>query len=209
MESKFSFTYYFPLISANSVSFLHCFLSLISIKFFSSESLCRRQIGVLIFEFRSFLDCLDGVIFRAHTKNQRYKSYYGGLGYYIDATSDILGGTCLVIGCLLYLLKRTGTRQGLSRRSSPSSDEEEKDLTLLNLEDEPKVLLNNEVVETKQRVIISLSLFAFRYLLSAMFWDRNVRGYEELLDSYREKIQQQVRKFDSLTFKINHFRHYN
>ena len=59
MESKFHFTYYFPLISANSISFLHCFLSLISIKFFSSESLFRRQIGVLIFEIRSFLDCLE------------------------------------------------------------------------------------------------------------------------------------------------------
>jgi hypothetical protein len=185
VESVFHLTTYFPLISANSISFTHCLLSLISIKFFSSESLSRRQIGVLIFEFRSFLDCLDGVVFRAHSKTQRYKSYYGGLGYYVDAFSDILGGICLVIGCLLYFYKhRTVTRR---------VSEEEMDLMVVNLDDEPKVASNNEIIESKGRIFIALSLFSLRYLLSAVFWDRGVRGYEGLLDSYTENAQELVR----------------
>ncbi|UJR15844.1 hypothetical protein I4U23_002770 [Adineta vaga] len=201
LESKFYFTYYFPMISANAVSFFHCFLSLISIKFFSSESLFRRQIGVLIFQARSFLDCLDGVVFRAHAKNQRYKSYYGDLGYYVDAISDILGGTCLVVGCLLYFFKqrpivRSKTRQttqSLSVRSSPTLDigSEESELMILNLEDEQKET-NCNLLETKDKIIISLSLFALRYSLSAMFWDRSVRLYEDLLDSSTNKAQQQA-----------------
>jgi hypothetical protein len=190
MESKLHFTYYFPSISANSVSIFHCFLSLISIKFFASESLFRRQIGVLIFQFRSFLDCLDGVVFRAHTKNQRYKSYYGDFGYYIDAFSDILGGTCLVIGCLFYLNKqrpfRIITRQVNRTRISPANEEIE--LMITNeMEDEQKL------PETKENILISLSLFALRYSLSAMFWDRDVHAYEDLLDSSTDKSQQQVR----------------
>ncbi len=151
---------------------------------------------MFIFEFRSFLDCLDGVVFRAHTKTQRYKSYYGNLGYYIDAVSDILGGTCLVIGCLLYFCKhrpsRTTTNQSQTVRVSPSSDEET-DLMILNLEEEQKVPSNNEPLESKQRIVIGLSLFALRYALAAMFWDRNVRAYEELLDVYTDKPVQQVR----------------
>ncbi len=177
------------MISANSISFTHCFLSLISIKFFSSESLSRRQIGVLIFEFRSFLDCLDGVVFRAHTKTQHYRSYYGGLGYYVDALSDILGGICLVVGCLLYFYKHRIVTHRVS--------EEEMDLMILNLEDESKVVSNNEIIESKERIFIVLSLFALRYSLAAIFWDRGVRGYEQLLDSYVENAQQLVRnKFD-------------
>src|SRR5205085_363793 len=146
-----------------------------------------------------FLDCLDGVVFRAHTKNQHYKSYYGDLGYYIDALSDILGGACLVIGCLLYLNKyrplRTITtrqiNQSLSTRMSPPSSDEETDLMILNIEDKS---INNDILETKERIFISLCLFALRYSLAAMFWDRDVRAYEELLDSYTDKTQQKVRK---------------
>jgi len=200
MESKFFFTYYFPFISANSISFLHCFLALISIKFFSHESLRRRQIGVLIFEIRSFLDDLDGVVFRAHAKNQRYKSHYGALGYYIDATSDILGGACLVIGCLIYLLRhrplRTITRSMNSPstttiKMSPASDDE-KDLMMLNLDDDVKIPMTTEIVESKQRIWIVFILFSLRYALSANFWDRTVRNYEEILDSYQANKLVQV-----------------
>jgi hypothetical protein len=204
MESKLHFTYYFPFISANSISFSHCFLSLISINFFSSESLFRRQIGVLIFQIRTFLDCLDGVVFRAHAKNQRYKSYYGDFGYYIDAFSDILGGTCLVIGCLFYFFKQRPVRL-ITRRTRVNPTNEEIELMITDdIEDEQKL------PETKERILISLSLFALRYSLAAMFWDRNVHAYEDLLDSYTDKTEQQVRndliKFISLSII---FRLYN
>ncbi|CAF1559240.1 unnamed protein product [Adineta ricciae] len=200
LESKLFFTYYFPMISANAVSFFHCFLSLISIKFFSSESLFRRQIGVVIFQIRSFLDCLDGVVFRAHMKNQRYKSYYGDIGYYVDALSDVLGGVCLIVGCLLYFFKqrpviRSKSRQPLpaSTRSSPTLDigSEESELMILNLEDEQKET-NSIISESKGKIVLVLSIFSLRYSLSALFWDRSVRFYEDLLDSYTNKPQQQA-----------------
>ncbi|CAF4084157.1 unnamed protein product, partial [Rotaria sp. Silwood2] len=205
VESNLHFTYYFPSISANAISIFHCCLSLISIKFFSSGSLFRRRIGVLIFECRSFLDCLDGVIFRAHAKNSHYKSYHGGLGFYVDALSDVLGGTCLIIGCLLYFYKqrpfRSITQQvsrSLSTRLSRSSDteNEEIDLIILNIDDEQKIPsindINTNLLETKGRIFIYLGLFTIRYSLAAIFWDRNVQAYEDLLDSYKDKSQQQT-----------------
>ena len=180
-------------------------------KFFASESLCRRQLGVVIFQFRTFLDCLDGVIYRAHSQNKRYKSYYGDFGYYVDAVSDILGGTCLMVGCLLYFYKQRPIRSSaVSSRSnmcsSPAISDngcEETDLMILNLEDDPSTRVqfsssNNELsnanhqLETKDRIFVILVLFSLRYVLAAMFWDRNVRSYEELLDSRADTLQQQV-----------------
>jgi hypothetical protein len=160
-------------------------------------------LGVLIFQIRCLLDSFDGVVFRAHMKNQRYKSYYGDVGYYVDALSDILGGTCLIIGCLLYFSKqrplRLKTRQ-INQSLSPHSNSPNEIVTdsmILNLEDEqttPSINdINNCIVETKETVLIALSLFALRYSLSAMFWDRYVRAYEDLLDSYTNKAQRQVR----------------
>lgn len=180
-------------------------------KFFASESLLRRQIGVLIFQFRTFLDCLDGVVFRAHTHNNRYKSYHGNFGYYVDAFSDILGGTCLILGCLFYFYKQRPLRTIPARAnvclSSAASDGggEETDMMILNLEDEqppsrshspaaPTVNeINNNLVETKNAIFNTLLLFSVRYSLAGMFWDRHVQAYEDLLDSKAYTPQQEVR----------------
>jgi len=176
-------------------------------KFISSEALPRRQIGVLIFQFRIFLDVFDGVVFRAQTSNKRYKSYYGDVGYYVDAFSDVLGGACLIIGCLLYFYKQRPFRSITTRSnvcpSSSASDggSEETDLMILNLEDDqssphshsPTNETTNHFLETKETIFITLLFFSIRYSLAAIFWDRNVHAYEDLLDSRANTPQQQVR----------------
>ncbi|CAF1055572.1 unnamed protein product [Adineta ricciae] len=211
VETTLHFTYYFPFISANAISYFHCFLSLISVKFLASESLFRRRLGVCIFQFRTFLDCVDGVVFRAHSHNKRYKSYYGDFGYYVDVVSDILGGTCLIIGCLLYFYKQRPFRSipartnGYTSSSASDGGSEETDMMILNLEDEqsspriqpsPPPSTNNETtsqtLETKQTIFITLASFSLRYSLAAMFWDRDVHAYEDLLDSPAETPQQKA-----------------
>lgn len=194
------------------MSYFHCFLSLISVKYFSSKLLFHRRIGVLIFQFRTFLDCFDGVIYRSHINNKRFKSYYGNFGYYVDVISDVLGGTCLIIGCLLYLYKQRPfcpskpliTTRTNKYPSSSASDEgsDETDLTVLNLEDDQASLLihsqskkidtNSTLFETKLTIFVSLALFSLRYIFAAIFWDRNVHAYEDLLDSQVDTLQEKV-----------------
>ena len=62
----------------------------------------------------------------------------------------------------------------------------------------------NNLLETKKRIFISLSLFSLRYSLAGMFWDRNVHAYEDLLDSYTDKTKQQVRNY-FIKFNILYF----
>lgn len=177
-------------------------------KFFASESLFNRRIGVVIFQFRTFLDCLDGVVFRAHTNNKRYKSYYGNFGYYVDAFSDILGGTCLILGCLFYFYKQQPFRSTPARTnvclSSSASDggSEETDMMILNLEDDQtssrmhspvSTHSDNNLLETKRTIFLTLLFFSIRYSFAAMFWDRNVHAYENLLDSVPTTAQEKVR----------------
>lgn len=185
-------------------------------KFFASESLSRRRMGVVIFQFRTFLDCLDGVVFRAHAHSKRYKSHYGNFGYYVDAVSDILGGTCLILGCLFYFYKQRPFRSSPSRTnlclSSSASDggSEETDMTMLNLEDDQSSSrmhspttttttttnnTDNNLLETKRTIFMTLLFFSIRYSLAAMFWDRDVHAYEDLLDSQPMTVQEKVRLF--------------
>ena len=170
------------------ISYFHCFLSVISIKFLSHEQLFQRQIGVLIFQIRIFLDSLDGVVFRAHTRNQRYKSYYGDFGYYVDAVSDVLGGVCLILSCLLYFSKQQQRKNStVTLRSNNSSSNDETEFMMWNQDDQPisstiTTTITSQI-ESKNKIFLSVFSFSLRYSMAAFFWDRNVHAYEDLLDA--------------------------
>lgn len=88
-----------------------------------------------------------------------------------------------MIGCSLHFWKYRSIRQ-VNRMN-----EEETDRMIVHLEEESKVLSSSE---TKRCILVTLGSFALRYSLSGMFWDRNVRVYEELLDTSMNKPQQSV-----------------
>ena len=52
-------------ISADMISFSHVMVGAVAGKFLGSEILNQRRLGVLLFEVRSFLDSLDGLVARS------------------------------------------------------------------------------------------------------------------------------------------------
>ncbi|XP_052246373.1 ceramide phosphoethanolamine synthase-like isoform X2 [Dreissena polymorpha] len=99
--THFSEVFYF--ITPNMITFTHVFLSFVAAKFIVSESLKNRRIGVLIFEIRTFLDALDGAVYRARAANKTYESHHSEIGFWIDSTSDTIGGIALMFGILFFL----------------------------------------------------------------------------------------------------------
>ncbi|KAL5012364.1 hypothetical protein ScPMuIL_010915 [Solemya velum] len=71
-----------------------------------SESLYRRRIAVILFEFRSWLDTLDGTVYRSHAADKIYTSHTSQLGYYVDITADTLGGVFFCVGLWWYITKK-------------------------------------------------------------------------------------------------------
>ena len=83
VETFLSFSRVFPFLTANVISLFHCLLSLICVRYLIHDSLFWRQCGVILFQFRNWLDSFDGVIYRAHASSSSshdYKSHYGSLG---------------------------------------------------------------------------------------------------------------------------------
>lgn len=102
--TKFSKVFYF--ITPNMISITHVIMSFISAKLVSHENLCHRRMGVLLYQFRSWLDDLDGVVYRSHSHTRgQYQSNHNTLGYFVDIYSDIIGGIVLFVGILFYLFK--------------------------------------------------------------------------------------------------------
>ncbi|XP_025086300.1 ceramide phosphoethanolamine synthase-like [Pomacea canaliculata] len=103
--TQFSGIFYF--ITPNMISFTHLAIAFLAGRFVASESLHSRRIGVILFEIRTCMDTLDGVVFRAHTHTKgMYQSVRNSSGYYVDITCDALGGVFLCFGVLFYLFKR-------------------------------------------------------------------------------------------------------
>ncbi|XP_041360128.1 ceramide phosphoethanolamine synthase-like isoform X2 [Gigantopelta aegis] len=101
--TNFSTVFYF--ITPNMISFTHLFLAFVSGKFVASENLHTRRIGVVLYQFRTWLDGLDGVVFRSRSSKKMYHSIRKTTGYYVDTLSDVAGGFCLMFGVLFYLFK--------------------------------------------------------------------------------------------------------
>ena len=223
IENNLHFSEIFPFISANIISITHCILSVVSTKFLCSDSLFKRQLGVCIFQFRNFLDSFDGVIYRAHANKRVYKSHYGSIGYFIDATSDVFGGICLMLAIGWYLFKNpppnknrtkcfriaedieTSLRDS-SSSSSPSSyiyhklssgngNNNSSSINCSKSNDSSLISdiesNSDSLYASKTVVFISVALCGIRLAISALFWDRSVHAYEDLLDcAAKNKLHQ-------------------
>jgi hypothetical protein len=216
IETNLHFSEIFPFISANIISITHCILSVVSTKFLCSNSLFKRQFGVCIFQFRNFLDSFDGVIYRAHANKRIYKSHYGSIGYFIDAVSDVFGGLCLMLAIGYYLFKNpppnknrtkcfrlaedieTSLRDSSSSSSSyiyhklsNGSNGSNNSISSSNCSD-VESQSENSLFASKTVVFISVALCAIRLGISALFWDRSVHAYEDLLDCVAKNKLHQV-----------------
>ena len=76
-------------------------LFLIIGKLLTSEFLSQRRFGVLLFELRSFLDSLDGLVARSRTKQRAMIADPTQWGYWMDGFCDLLGTIFFLIGVLL------------------------------------------------------------------------------------------------------------
>jgi hypothetical protein len=158
-----------------------------------------RQVGVLLFQLRNFLDSLDGVICRAQSSTRKaYKSYHDTAGYFIDALSDILGCLFLIgsIGIHLINKHKPVSNFFLNNRYEYSfSSQTEKSLPFFNqrLDKESQSGKAITVSICKRNILVSIILLAIRLALSAFFWDRSVLLFEDLFDSQNKyKLSQSL-----------------
>lgn len=108
--TQFSHVFYF--ITPNMISISHVVIAMISAKLIASEMLYNRRMGVLIFQFRCFLDAFDGVVYRAHIgAGHIYKSHRTSNGYLVDSVCDLSGCTALCISIAFYVCRYPPLKQ--------------------------------------------------------------------------------------------------
>ena len=188
--TSFSKVFYF--ITPNMISFTHLSISFISAKLVSSDNLITRRYGVLLYQLRSWLDDLDGVVYRSHTDSRgKYQSNHNTLGYYVDIYSDLVGGVALCFGILFFLWKTLplNTYSQLPVKSPDSGSSS----PLPNGSPSRKFIFNVNILSmlpgsertngsgySKKFIFFKVLCFGVLMAVAAKTWDKVVEDYSNL-----------------------------
>ena len=89
-----------PWISPNLITFMHFTIAVCCGWLFASSDLLLRRIACIMFEVRSCLDVLDGVVYRAQSQSSTFVSRWGSKGYWIDGMADVCGALFCMLGTI-------------------------------------------------------------------------------------------------------------
>lgn len=180
-------------ITANMISFFHVFVACLAGKLVSSDSLGYRRMGVVLFQFRTFLDDLDGHVARVKKNIRGERSEVGTSGYYIDGLCDGLGCIALLIG-ICFFLKNNPPRRGYSQLQAilPLSESKNAETGVIY-----------KVKTTTKKVVRKVFCFAGQLLLSSTAWNRYIFVYQDMLERNDVTPMQFTRQ--NITFKSNWF----
>ncbi|XP_059147324.1 ceramide phosphoethanolamine synthase-like [Physella acuta] len=188
------FSSLFPFITPNLLSVTHLLCAFIAGKFISSEHLQDRQIGVLIFFFRTWLDSFDGTVFRAQSGvHLQYNSVYSSSGYFIDGFFDTLGGFFLSFGVFFYLLKRYGPRSSSAMMPTWTKDPESCTEELQPIGGQPTAVYSCRVLFCK---VLS---YGVCLAVAGVCWDRTVKEFTEVFQTELTDPS-----LSALQFKLSH-----
>lgn len=158
-------------ITPNMISFSHVFVALLAAKFIATDDIIFRRIGVILFQFRTFLDDLDGHVARVKKHIRGERSEIGTMGYYVDGICDGLGCIALMIGVFLCL-KNNPPRRGYTPL-------------------QPILPTENKIIEcgilykmkiTSRKLMNVVLCFSGQLLLSSTAWNRYIALYQDMLE---------------------------
>ncbi|KAH9513996.1 hypothetical protein Btru_031913 [Bulinus truncatus] len=167
----------------NVISFVHLACAFVSGKLVASENLHDRQLGALLFFFRTWLDSLDGTVFRNRAGLQlQYNSVYSSSGYVIDGFLDTLGGVFLSFGVLFYLLKRRNISNGCPPLLPVYGDGKSCCLGLTRPADGQAADTRQEITSCKHVGVRVLGL-GLCLSVTGVCWDRTVKGFTQVFQA--------------------------
>ena len=183
-----------PWMSPNLVTFMHFTIAVCCGRFFASSHLVFRRIACIMFEVRSCLDVMDGVVYRAQHKTTTLVSGWGSMGYWIDGMADVLGSFFIILGTIY----RWNICPPINDRPKANKYKEVKDSSdiettssFLSPSDNGKGAGDtSQSVErhSRKHVLKICFLITLSVIVRSRMWDYFIQSYHELLGVQRTDI---------------------
>jgi len=194
-----------PWMSPNLVTFVHFSIAVLSWRFFASKYLLYRRIACVMFEIRSCLDLLDGIIYRAQTKTTTLVSGWGSLGYWIDGLADIVGSLFIILGTIYRYnkcppLKNRSKKDKYNREEKKDIESASKLLSSDSEESSGESLPGVERYTRKYAISVCL-LITLSVVVRSKMWDHFQQTYHGMLSvpspNYTSRQQIQLLNYPS------------
>ena len=168
-----------PGVTPNALTTFHFCLAIFCAKLMMSQELVWRRLAVILYETRSCIDIMDGVVFRAQQRGQTsFSNGWGTFGYYFDAGADIVGGLGLAIAVTVLFTRH------LPSKTNKSHD----------LESGQKLLADSGSADehddgtwgkrvSRRTVYITIFLFVVQVITRSGLWDHFLHSYHQLLEA--------------------------
>ncbi len=181
LESTFKISE-IPGVTPNLITLIHFICAIISGKLVCDNALTWRRAGCILFEIRSCLDILDGVVFRAQSHKVKFMSGYGTLGWYLDSGADVAGSLFVAAGTFVYF-NRFPPLKG-SQKSSKVMRDEESSMKLLSdgRSDDDDVAFKKRERFSSRAINITIALYALQVFIRSALWDHFLHAYSDLLE---------------------------
>ena len=188
-----------PGVTPNLITLMHFILAIIAGRLAAEPGLSWRRLGVIIFEIRSVLDILDGVVFRAQSHNPKFLSGHGTLGWYLDSGADIFGSLFFAVG-VMVLYNRYPPVKNKSRLRDTKFKDEESAVKLLSdgSADEDDGSITKRSRFSRRAINITILLYAFQVFIRSALWDH-------FLQAYNSTLQQKVAGVSPVSFMFHQF----
>lgn len=166
-------------LSANAVSILGVFCAAIAAKCISTPNLKIRQLGVIVFKVRDYLDALDGFVARQNKHEDKMVPEPGTSGYLFDGACDALGDIFLLLAICHYVY-RCSPEFGMSKLPTSSSSSSSSSTSLASSTKESLITMTMSWINP---ILPTVFLVGMQALVSSLMWNYFMFNYHVLLDS--------------------------
>ncbi len=186
-------------VTADFVSVLGVVMAFIAARLFCSDSLRVRQIGVIFFKLRDYLDSLDGRVARERRNLHIMTVETGTFGYYFDGWCDIFADV-FIYHAIFYQFHRHNTMANyqaslthssgvngdrtLYRRLSAAEAGDKKPAAPSKMKNEVNIF-RMSFCRTWWPVYCLCWVVAVQTILSSAAWNYNLVRYSEIFDTTR------------------------
>eukprot|EP00794_Sanderia_malayensis_P020098 gene20098-22068_t len=202
-----------PGVTPNLITLIHFICAIIAGKMVADNSLTWRKAGAVLFEIRSCLDILDGVVFRAQSHNPRFISNHGTLGWYLDSGADVAGSLFVALGTFVYFNHNPPLKDSHHYRNGDKfMRDEESAMKLLpgggggRKSDDEDVMFKKRERFSSRAINITIALYALQVFMRSGLWDHFLNAYGDLLEKplpgVSRKLQAEVLEYHSTRLSL-------
>jgi len=171
-----------PWVTPNLVTFMHFTIAVCCGRFFASSQLLLRRIACIMFEVRSCLDVLDGVVYRAQHNHSTFVSGWGSWGYVIDGAADVFGSLFIIIGTIYRFNKSLPLKDRNPKTIKYKDDKDaESGAKLLSSDESGSETLPGVERHSFKYVLIVCILTTLSVVARSKLWDHFQQTYHHLL----------------------------